>query len=309
MKETGYGLIRKGVRLLDGTINLVVLLLFLLCLSIGSYALWDSHQIYQEANQQRYEQYKPTADETLSFQELQKINPDVFGWLTIYGTNIDYPLVQGESNSTYLNTSVTGENVLSGSVFLDSRNQRDFSDFNSIIYGHHMDKQIMFGDLDQFVDGTFFAEHQYGELYYNSTVHGLEFFAFIETDAHNTQLYSTAISDEGDQQEYINRLRQQASQQREISVLPSDHIVLLSTCADMLTNGRHVLVAKISDTVYEDPFQKEEGDSASVDFLRHIPMWFWVLLLLIALFLIIIRCKKGSKRKEGFRNQTQKKEK
>ncbi|MGL6197581.1 MAG: class B sortase [Lachnospiraceae bacterium] len=311
MQETGYGLIRKGIRVLDGTINLVVLLLFLLCLSIGGYALWDSNQIYQEANQQHYEQYKPTADDSLSFQELQQINPDAFGWLTIYGTNIDYPLVQGESNDTYLNTSVTGENVLSGSIFLDCRNQRDFSDFNSIIYGHHMDKQVMFGELDQFVDDTFFAEHQYGELYYNGAVHGLEFFAFLETDAYNSKIYSPAVAEAEDQEEYISSLWQQASQLREISVLPSDHIVLLSTCASLETNGRYILVGKISTTVYDNPFYEDEVTGEGVDWLSRIPVWLLVVMFLLAagVFLIIIKRRKRSKRNEGSKNRTQEKEK
>lgn len=311
MQETGYGLIRKGVRLLDSTINLVVLLLFLLCLSIGGYALWDSHQVYQEANQQRYEQYKPTADDSLSFQELQQINPDVFGWLTIYGTNIDYPLVQGESNDTYLNTSVTGESVLSGSIFLDCRNQRDFSDFNSIIYGHHMDKQMMFGDLDQFVDDSFFAEHQYGELYYNGTAYGIEFFAFLETDAYNSKIYSPAVAEVEDQEEYISSLWQQASHLREISVLPSDHIVLLSTCASLETNGRYILVGKISSTVYDNPFYEEAVTGEGADWLSRIPVWLLTVLFLLAagVFLMIIKCRKRSKRNQGSKNQTQKKEK
>jgi len=310
MQKTGYGLIRKGVRILDSAINLVVLLLFLLCLSVGGYALWDSHQIYQEANRQRYEQYKPTADDSLSFQELQQINPDVFGWLTIYGTNIDYPLVQGESNDTYLNTSVTGENVLSGSIFLDCRNQRDFSDFNSIIYGHHMDKQAMFGELDQFVDDTFFAGHQYGELYYNGTAHGLELFAFLETDAYNS-IYTPAVVKAEDQEEYISSLWQQASQLRDIPVLPSDHIVLLSTCASLETNGRYILVAKISTTVYENPFYEEAVTGEGVDWLSRVPVWLLAVMFLLAagVLLMIIRRRKRSKRNEGSKNRTQEKEK
>ena len=86
----------------------------------------------------------------ISFEELQKINPEVFGWLNIPDTHIDYPLVQAEGNSKYVNTDVKGNFSLSGSIFLDCRNHKDFSDCNHIIYGHHMQKDAMFGELERF---------------------------------------------------------------------------------------------------------------------------------------------------------------
>ena len=70
---------------------------------------------------------------------MQALNPDVCGWLTIDGTHIDYPLVQGATNMDYINRDVYGEFSLSGAVFLDSRSKADFSDGYSIVYAHHME--------------------------------------------------------------------------------------------------------------------------------------------------------------------------
>ena len=247
----------NGIRLLDSIINLMVLLLFMIVITFGGYALWDSQQLYQEAEAEHYDQYKPVAGDNLSFAELQKVNPDVFGWLTVYGTNIDYPLVQGEDNVTYVNTSVTGESMLSGSIFLDYRNQNDFSDFNSIIYGHHMDRQAMFGDIGAFSEKEYFETRQYGNLYAGGDDYGIEFFAFLQVDAYDSYIFTPAIMGEVNQMEYMNSLLEKAMYTRPIEVSPEDHLVLLSTCSSDATNGRHILVGKIGSTVFEDPFQND----------------------------------------------------
>lgn len=88
----------------------------------------------------------PVDDETESggrewpavdFASLQEINPDIVGWIYIEGTEINYPVVQGNDNQYYLKHLFSGEWNGSGCIFLDSRNRVDFSDRHSIIYGHH----------------------------------------------------------------------------------------------------------------------------------------------------------------------------
>lgn len=86
-----------------------------------------------------YEAYIPTEKSTKSFEELQKINPDVIGWIRVNDTNINYPLVQTDNDDTYMNTDAEGNYSLSGAIFLHCANKPDFSDFDNIIYGHHME--------------------------------------------------------------------------------------------------------------------------------------------------------------------------
>lgn len=292
----------------SGIVNLAVLAVCLLLLAYGCYAIWDSQQLTQSADNRQYAVYKPTDEDTRSFEELQAVNPDVFGWITVYGTHIDYPLLQGEDNSKYVNTNVDGEYSLIGSLFLDCRNADDFSDFNSIIYGHHMAKDRMFGDIADFAEKDFFDSHRYGSIFYDGHTRGLEFFAFLEVDAYD-DVYSPAIEGTGDRQAYLDHLLDAAMYTRGLDVDTSDRIVLLSTCASVMTNGRHILVGRITDEVPADPFYEEEeerqlsgADAQSLaGRLAALPVWVKALtaalLLLTAGCTVYAVCQRWKKRK------------
>ena len=74
-------------------VNLIALLLVLMTMFLSCYMLWDSNQVYQAADAKNYETYIPTEKHTKSFEGLQKINPDVIGWIRVNDTNINYPLL------------------------------------------------------------------------------------------------------------------------------------------------------------------------------------------------------------------------
>ena len=88
---------RSVIRVLDELVNLIVLVIVLILGGYGMYTLWDDRQIYQSADMENYETWRPEEDDDLSFRELQAINPEVIGWLTVYGTKIDYPFAQANS--------------------------------------------------------------------------------------------------------------------------------------------------------------------------------------------------------------------
>ena len=100
MKKVLKGIIRG----LDHIVNFIALSLILAAMFLSGYMLWDSHQVYQTADAKNYEAYIPTEKSTKSFEELQKINPDVIGWIRVNDTNINYPLVQTDNDDTYMNT-------------------------------------------------------------------------------------------------------------------------------------------------------------------------------------------------------------
>lgn len=312
--------LRRFVRFLDGTVNFTVLvaLLFLLC--CGCYSLWDSKQIYRSASSAEYEIYKPNEESSLSFEELRRLNADVFGWLTVYGTAIDYPLLQGEDNWEYLNKSCEGKYSLTGSIFLDYRNAKDMSDYNSVIHGHHMAESAMFGDLDKFNDPVFFSEHEYGSIYYGGSSHGLVFFAYLVADAYDGDIYRIISAESEKRQEYLDMLTQKAKNSRDCGQSEAEHIVLLSTCSSDMTNGRSILAGYVSEELYEDPFYDDGGEAADTEQVfelgagaeaKHLPLWGRLLILLIFLILVYavsdmisarIRTKKGyikSCKKEG----------
>ena len=248
------------IRFLSGLIDLGLIACFLLLLLFGGYAIWDDQQIYSGAGSSLYESYKPEAEEAgVSFSELTALNPDVLGWMTVYGTGIDYPLVQGETDDDYINTDIYGQFTLSGSIFLASSNARDFSDFNTIIYGHHMDQSKMFGDVDKFEDEAFFESHEYGDLFYGGQHHGLRFFAYVEGDAYDFRLYENKLEGTEAKLSYLQYIRGLAKHLRDVEIGENDHIVMLSTCADAMTNGRYILFGLITDEVYENPYPETEA--------------------------------------------------
>lgn len=115
---------RVALRTADFLISAVVVLFLLTAGAYSAYALWDNNQVYAAVDNVQGEllQFKPAADgeNGASFEELLAINSDVKAWLTLDNTAIDYPVVQGENNFSYINTDVYGDFALAGSIFLDS---------------------------------------------------------------------------------------------------------------------------------------------------------------------------------------------
>lgn len=90
---------------------------------------------------------------------LAQINPDVYGWITVEGTNINYPLVQGEDNDYYLNHAYTGEFLPIGSIFVDFRCEDSITrNFNTVIYGHNITTGAMFHDVTKFFRDDYFED-------------------------------------------------------------------------------------------------------------------------------------------------------
>ena len=97
-------------------------------------------------------------------------------WLTIDGTPIDYPIMQGPDNFYYLNVDPLGNYSLSGSIFLDYRND-GFNDDYSVVYGHHMEHGLMFGALDMYSNIEYFYTHRTGKIIADGKEYDLNIFA------------------------------------------------------------------------------------------------------------------------------------
>ena len=285
---------KQAIRIINSLVNFAMLLAVVLLFAIAIYALWDSEQLYGAARETNYTVYKPTTtNQGKTFTELQDINPEVIAWITVYGTHIDYPVSQARDNMKYVNTNAEGHYSLSGAIFLDCDNDRKFNDFNSILYGHHMQKKAMFGEIGSFIDKTVFDSHKYGNLFYQQQNHGVEFFAFLHVDAYDRSVYKPGVS-RPDRQVYLDYLMGQAIFSRDIGVSIDDQIILLTTCSSSSTNGRDVLVGRISNRTFEDAFADgyalHGGKSISVDkltgYISLAPLWFWLLLILIMMVLM-----------------------
>ena len=305
---------KRIVRTLSRTVDNAVLLTLLVCLIFSIYSFWDTHQVNEVADSKKYQTFKPITEEgKKSFAELQAMNSDVMGWLTIYGTSIDYPLVKAQNdNFTYLSKNPEGEWESSGSIYVDYRNDAHFRDFNTIIHGHHMADHKMFGDLDLFVKQDYFNEHQYANLFFDGMNHGLEIFAVMTIDAYHPVASSPNIQDPAAQQELLNSILNEATQKREIGITTDDHIIIMTTCNLTETHGRYTLVAQLLDHAVANPFPEEEEETRTgigslnvfsiVDRFAQLTIWQWILLLIILICLIWLlykaECYRLLKKKE-----------
>ncbi len=242
--HTAAKLARAGDRL----VSLLAAGLILLMLLYGGYSLWDTAMVFNGAFlSSDLLQFKPAAgdpDSNPTLAELQAINPDVLGWLTIDDTHIDYPVVIGETDMEYVNKDVYGDFALSGSIFLDSDNARDLSDAYTLVYGHHMDNGAMFGDVVEFVNTDYFESHQTGTLYLPDATYTIEIFACVQVDAFDSMIYDP-LAQNGDVSELLNYVDEIAVQSRYIGVQPTDKVIGLSTCAEAETNGRVVIFGRL----------------------------------------------------------------
>ena len=253
-----------AVKAANQVLNYVALIAVMAVVALGGYVMWDSSQVYAQASEANYTSYKPSGTSDLSFQDLQKINPEVVAWLDVYGTHIDYPVTQGTDNMKYVNTDATGAYSLSGAIFLDSGNASDFTDISNIVYGHHMDANTMFGELTNFSDAAYFQSHQYGSLFAGGQTLGIQFFAFVHADAFDESIYNTKVSSDTEAQ-YVANLTSLAAQVRsDVQINPGDRLILLSTCAASTTNGRDILVGLITSTVQPDTFPKSQASNVSL---------------------------------------------
>ena len=141
----------------------LLLIVLIILLLIVMYCIYDTWYVYDHATDKSLYRYKPSA-ETPDAVDESPITDDYVAWLTIDDTNIDYPVMQGTDNTKYLNLDPYGQYSLSGSIYLDSRNSKDFSDDYSLVYGHHMEYGKMFGALDDFLDESYLKAHTDGKL-------------------------------------------------------------------------------------------------------------------------------------------------
>lgn len=197
------------------------------------------------------------------------INSDYKGWLTIYGTQISEPVVQGETNETYLRTNINGEHAEAGTLFLDETTDLS-QDGNLIIYGHKMNDGTMFGTLDKFEDEEFFDnngtvcwESEKGKEYYQ--IFALLVLPGYSTDPNFIDLQAwNNVLDEEQTADMLNTIADRASIFRGESFnLEKDKYLFLVTCDYSINNGRLVLVGRRLSKKSETEKTTEESTDSS----------------------------------------------
>jgi len=247
---------RMILKAVNSFLNMVVILSLSVTGIYAGYALWDNNQVYAAAENVQADmmKLKPAlggdGDEGASFEELLAVNPDVCAWVTVDNTHIDFPILQGETNLSYINHDVYGNFALAGSIFLDSRNDREFRDTVSLLYGHHMEEGDMFGDLDLFKDRKFFEENKAGLLILPDRAYDLEIFACMLVEASEE-----AVFDPHEYEADIERLLDLTEQTAmyydagPVETLRESggekQILILSTCSTEFTDARTIVLAEM----------------------------------------------------------------
>ena len=182
---------------------------------------------------------------------LAAVNRDYRGWLTLYNTAIDYPVMQGSDDLYYAGHDIYGQTSITGAIYLAAGNNRGMSDSYNVIYGHHMDNGAMFGGLDNYMGSAYAGGHRTGLLVSNSGVYDLTVFAVITTDAYEHMIYDVG-NRSAEVREFLRTARSGGSDTTQVlwydaaTASSADRIVALSTCAAANTNGRLVVLAKMT---------------------------------------------------------------
>ncbi len=161
---------------------------------------------------------------------LQEENPDVVGWITIPGTMVDYPLMQGTDNQYYLNYTWQKTASYLGSIYMDYRNERDFTDFNTIIYGHRIDKLTMFSSLRHYEDQEYYEENPCVYIVTESDILCYDIFAAYEVDTSDCDTYRLGLEKSRHKQAYIDYILQDNLLETDVEVGVRDYILTMSTC-------------------------------------------------------------------------------
>ncbi len=227
---------------INKAIDTLILIFCLVVLFLAGFGLWDSYHLYQQADAANFKKFK--TDQQPKFEDLLAMNEDVIGWLNIPGTHIDYPLVQGKTNLEYINKAVDGSVAMSGSLFLDTRNHNDFTDAYSLIYGHHMAGNVMFGEIPKFLKKDFFNKYQKAIIETKDRKKlTVTIFACIKADAFDSLIFNPdKIGNQDQQSQFVDYISKKSKQFRAVKLKTNTKLVAFSTCENFSTDDRIIVV-------------------------------------------------------------------
>jgi len=243
---------------------------FLFFLALMLFAAWKLYSIYREYDESKktYEDLANRYTETVkpgekaeqssggegktdgvpvsvSFEELCAECPDVVGWLYCEGTPINYPIVQGEDNDYYMYRLLDGSYNKSGTLFMDCRNQTDFSDPNTVIYGHNMKNGSMFGTLLKYQDPAYYREHPVMYLLTPEADYEIKLISAYVTPADSAAY--TIPKTRAERDAILQKAYTTSAFASGVQPLPEDRMITLSTCVYDYEDARLVVVGLLRE--------------------------------------------------------------
>ena len=213
-----------------------------------------------EKTQEQYDKLKEEVSEDvdpndpmyrkIDFAAAQGTNPDVYAWIWIPGTNVDYPILQSatEPDEYYLNHTIERKEGLPGTIYTEKYNKTDFNDPVNIVYGHDMKNGSMFADLHKYEDQEFFNNNPYIYIYLPDRTLKYRVFAVIAFDDRylmgNYNFYEPSYF-----QKYLDELRSSIDGHvnMDVNVTFETGIPTLSTCIADSPNQRWLVNATRED--------------------------------------------------------------
>lgn len=182
----------------------------------------------------------------VDLEKAKELNGDITAWLYNPDTVINYPVCYGEDNKYYLTHLADGKYNRNGCLFIDCNNEKDFSDKNTLIYGHHMDSGAMFASLVKYKKQDYYDEHPVMYLTVKNALYKLELFSSYVT-ASNSSAYTKEFATDADYTMWIKTIAKQSDFQPGPMVLSkNDRIVTLSTCVYDFQNARYVVHGRLT---------------------------------------------------------------
>lgn len=237
---------RAAFDVLSGTILIVAVCVFVFSLYQLAIMLIPYHTGGQEYEE--IQNLAVTADEdgsgfSVDFDALLEINPDTIAWIRFDEPSIiNYPVVKSADNNEYLTKTFSENDNKLGAIFMDMRNSSDFSDRNTIIYGHHLNvSPEMFSRLHLYEDEEFCREHPNFYIYTpDGSVRTYTVFSagIVNAAANN---YDVEFASDEEFEQYIELCRESSNYQVDVEVNAQSQILSLSTCTGDQRDERFLL--------------------------------------------------------------------
>lgn len=232
-----------------------IIILAVLCIIAAGVFIVKSEKPEKQTGKKLLNQEKVKTDsveeKNINFNELKDINKDVYAWIYIPETKIDYPILQSENDqSYYLNNTFDKKEDLRGAIYTENLNTKDFSDPNTVIYGHNMKDESMFTDLHKYEDETFLTQSPYIYIYTPEDKRKYEIFAAVQFDDRHL-LKSINFNDPVSFEEFLTDVRSRRDMVSHVNegvqVDENSKIITLSTCDNTNQENRWLVTAVLTE--------------------------------------------------------------
>ena len=186
----------------------------------------------------------------VDWDKLLATNADVYAWIRVPGTNIDYPILQastGKDDDFYLHHDIKKKYSFAGCIYTRRANSKDLSDRLTVLYGHNMINGSMFGTVRKFEDEDFFKTHKEFYIYMPQKILKYRIVAYMIADDSDI-LERFQANNELGFEAYVKVLKKARNIRKKEKIKPDDSIVTLSTC-DSKSGNRRLLQGVLQESL------------------------------------------------------------